>query len=72
MGQDKIRQFWDFVLEKLADEPLPRSIGLYETMAGLLPDEQLARQLREDLKELRLLRQKFKNLRLTVHSQTLP
>jgi hypothetical protein len=61
-----------FVFEKLEDEPLKKRIELYETVSELLPDEHISRQLQNHLQELRLLEQKFKNLKLGMSANTLP
>lgn len=72
MGRKEICRLMAFVFEKLEDEPLKKRIELYETVSELLPDEHISRQLQNHLQELRLLEQKFKNLKLGMSANTLP
>lgn len=72
MGHHEICRFMAFVFEKLEDEPLKKRIELCEIVSELIPDERLSRQLRIHLQELRLLEQKFKNLKLGMSSNIFP
>jgi hypothetical protein len=72
MGHSEICRFMAFVFEKLEDEPLKRRIELYEIVSELLPDERISQQLQIHLQELRLLEQKFKELKLSISISNLP
>jgi hypothetical protein len=72
MGHNEICRLMAFVLEKLEDEPLKKRVELYEIVSELIPDEGLSQQLQFHSRELRLLEQKFKNLKLGMNSNILP
>jgi hypothetical protein len=72
MGHNEVCRFMTFVFEKLEDEPLKKRIELYEIVLELLPDERISQKLKTHLQELRLLEQKFKELKSSISISTLP